>query len=111
MKSRPQKPPVPSVKDDTVRHAIIKLLSEETVSALDISREVRVAEREIYGHLEHIRRTLSTAGLHLRVVPAECRECGFVFHKRTRLTKPGKCPACRSSYISEPFFSIAEDGT
>jgi len=106
MKSRPKKPTVPSEKDDTVRHAIMTLLSDETVTALDISREVRIPEREVSGHLEHIRRTLRTTGLRLHVVPAECGECGFVFHKRERLTKPGKCPVCRSGHISEPLFSI-----
>jgi predicted Zn-ribbon and HTH transcriptional regulator len=110
MKARAKKPPIPSLKDDTVRHAIMMLLAGEAVSALDISREVRIPEREVYGHLEHIRRTLRTAGLRLQMVPAACGECGFVFHKRTRLTKPGKCPACRSSYISEPLFTIGGDG-
>ena len=106
MKSRAKKPTIPSLKEDTVRHAIMALLGGEAVSALDISREVRIPEREVYGHLEHIRRTLRTTGLRLQVVPAACGECGFIFHKRTRLTKPGKCPVCRSSHISEPFFSM-----
>lgn len=110
MKARPKKPPVPSMKDDTVRHAIMTLLSGETVTALDISREVRIPEREVSGHLEHICRTLRTTGLRLHVVPAECEECGFVFHKRTRLTKPGKCPVCRSGHIREPLFSLSEEG-
>jgi hypothetical protein len=109
MKSRPKKPPVPSVKEDTVRHAIMALLAGEKVSALDISREVRIPERDVYGHLEHIQKTLRTAGLRLQVVPAVCGECGFIFHKRTRLTKPGKCPVCRSSHISEPLFSTGEE--
>jgi transcriptional regulator len=110
MKTRAKKPAVPVLKDDTVRHAIMTLLNEETVSALDISREVKIAERDVYGHLEHIRRTLRTTGKRLLLVPAECRECGFVFHKRTRLTKPGKCPACHSSHISDPLYSIDGDG-
>jgi len=108
MKTRAKKPAVPVVKDDTVRHAIMILLAGETVSALDISREVRIPEREVCDHLEHIRKSLRNAGLHLQVVPAACGECGFVFHKRTRLTKPGKCPLCHSSYISEPLFSTNE---
>lgn len=109
MKTRAKKPPVPVLKDDTVRHVIMTLLTGATVSALDISREVRIPEREVYDHLEHIRKTLRTAGLRLLVVPAACGECGFVFHKRTRLTKPGKCPVCHSSYISEPLFTTREE--
>jgi len=110
MKARVKKPTVPVLKDDTIRHSIMTLLAGETVSALDISREVRIPEREVYGHLEHIRRTLRVTGLRLHLAPAVCGECGFVFHKRTRLTKPGKCPACRSSHISEPLYSLGEDG-
>jgi predicted Zn-ribbon and HTH transcriptional regulator len=111
MKASAKKPPVPSLKDDTVRHAIMALIAGETVSALDISREVRIPERDVYGHLEHIRRTLRTVGLCLQVVPSACGDCGFVFHKRTRLTKPGKCPVCRSSHISEPMFFTREEGS
>jgi predicted Zn-ribbon and HTH transcriptional regulator len=40
------------------------------------------------------------------VTPATCRDCHFVFHKRTRLTRPGKCPLCRSTRLSEPMFSL-----
>jgi predicted Zn-ribbon and HTH transcriptional regulator len=106
MKTRPKKPAVPLLQEDTIRHAIMTLLAGEPVTALDISREVRIPEREVAGHLEHIRKTLRTTGLRLQVVPAVCGVCGFVFHKRTRLTKPGKCPVCRSSHISEPLFSL-----
>lgn len=109
MKVRPKKPPIPSVKEDTVRHAIMALLAGEPVSAQDISQEVKIPEREVYGHLENIRRTLRTTGRHLRVIPAECGQCGFVFHKRERFTKPGKCPVCRDGHISEPLFFIGED--
>jgi predicted Zn-ribbon and HTH transcriptional regulator len=110
MKQRPKKPTIPSPKDDTVRHAILAMLSSgEPVSALEISGEVRIPEREVCGHLEHVRRTLRSTGQRLLVVPAECPECGFVFHKRDRLTKPGKCPVCGSSHISEPLFSIGTE--
>ncbi|HOP41720.1 MAG TPA: transcriptional regulator [Geobacteraceae bacterium] len=109
MKVRTKNPPIPSIKEDTVRHAIMALLVGEPVSAQDISREVRIPEREVYGHLEHIRKTLRASGRQLRVIPAECGECGFVFHKRDRLTKPGRCPVCRDGHISEPLFIIDEE--
>ncbi|MBA3060962.1 MAG: transcriptional regulator, partial [Nitrospirae bacterium] len=38
--------------------------------------------------------------------PAECAKCSFVFRKRERLKKPGKCPICRSEFIQEPLFLI-----
>jgi len=110
MKSGPKKPAVPSRKDDTLRHAILAVLSSgDPVSALEISGAVRIPEREVYAHLEHVRKTLRATGRRLAVIPAECGGCGFVFHKRERLTKPGKCPVCRGSHISEPLFSLGED--
>ncbi|MRR35836.1 transcriptional regulator [bacterium] len=109
MKARPKKPAIPSPKDDTVRHAILAVLSSgEPVSALEISGEVRIPEREVCGHLEHIRKSLHATGRRFVVVPAECVECGFVFHKRDRLTKPGKCPLCGKGPIREPLFSIGD---
>lgn len=109
MKVRPKKPVIPTAKDDTVRHAIVVILSREPVSALEISGEARIPEREVYGHLEHIRMTLRSGGRRLVVTPAECTGCGFVFRKRERFTKPGKCPVCRDGHIREPLFSIEED--
>jgi len=109
MKARPKKSPIPSQKDDTVRHAILAMLSGEPVSALEISGEVRIPEREVYGHLEHVRKTLRATGRRLVVVPAECVECGFVFHKRDRLTRPGKCPLCGKGHIREPLFAVREE--
>jgi predicted Zn-ribbon and HTH transcriptional regulator len=38
--------------------------------------------------------------------PACCRACGFVFHKRERFRKPGRCPSCQHSFIEEPVFRI-----
>lgn len=106
MKPRPKLPTVPSPHLDTLRHEIIRLLEADAMSARDISMAVHVAEREIYDHLEHIRRTLHAAGDRLEVTPAECKKCGFLFHSRDRLTKPGKCPQCRHEAIHEPLFRV-----
>ena len=65
-----------------------------------------IAEKEIYSHLEHLRKSLHAAGGMLEVTPPECRRCGFVFVKRDRLNCPGKCPVCRHEAITEPLFSI-----
>lgn len=87
----------------------MSIIEEGEHSAKDISREAGIPEKDVYGHLEHIRKSLKSlkqAGL--RVTPAECKKCGFVFKKRERLTKPGKCPVCRGTSILEPLFSIEE---
>jgi predicted Zn-ribbon and HTH transcriptional regulator len=71
-------------------------------SAREISQALHVTEKEVYDHLEHIRRS----GRHLAVTPAVCRGCGYVFSKRDRLTPPGKCPLCRHEAIAEPLFGL-----
>jgi transcriptional regulator len=106
MKKMPRQPAIPRTAQETTRHAITALLEEGTFSAKDISTTVGLAEKEVYGHLEHIRRSIQTAGGLLEVTPAECRTCGFVFAKRDRLTPPGKCPVCRNEAIMDPLFSI-----
>ena len=108
MKPTPREPSIPVEMHDTVRREIIAVLEQGERSARDLSSEVRISEKEVYGHLEHIRKTMSATGRHLEVIPAECRKCGFVFSKRERLKKPGKCPVCRGESIHEPLFSIEE---
>jgi predicted Zn-ribbon and HTH transcriptional regulator len=108
MKKGPKEPAIPVSMHDTVRHEILFALEQGSRSAGEISREVRISEREVYDHLEHIRKTAGKAGKHLIITPAECRKCGFVFTKRERLRKPGRCPLCRGESIQEALFSIGE---
>jgi predicted Zn-ribbon and HTH transcriptional regulator len=82
------------------------ILRWEPLSARDISGAMHIPEKEVYGHLEHIRRTIHASGLFLEITPAECRSCGFVFAKRYRLTPPGRCPVCRGESVFEPLFAI-----
>lgn len=93
----------------TVRRELVAALEEGPCSAKDLSAAVGIPEKEVYGHLEHIQRTMSASGRHFTVTPAECRKCGFVFSKRERLKKPGKCPACRGESIREPLFFIIQN--
>lgn len=92
---------------ETVRQKIVAAIRGETLSAREISTTVRASEKEVYNHLSHIQKTVK-GKLAFIVSPAECRKCGFCFAKRTKLTRPGKCPLCRSETISGPFFSVSE---
>jgi len=74
----------------------------------EISQTVRASEKEVLGHLEHLERSISGKGSKFIVSPAECEKCGFVFRKRKRLKKPGRCPLCRSEAVCEPLFSIRQ---
>lgn len=106
MKVKPKKTFIPSERHNTIRRQIEAILEGNSLSARDISVEVGIPEKEVYEHLEHIHRSLDREGGHLVVTPAECKECGFVFKKRDRLKKPGKCPICRSESINKPLFKV-----
>ena len=108
MKSK--SPPVPGEKSDTTRREIVAvLLDGSMLTARDISMRVRISEREVYQHLEHIRRSFQKRDCQLITTPARCNDCGFLFKKRERLKKPGKCPVCRGESIQHPLFSIREN--
>ncbi len=107
MKTKPKKPFIPAERHETIRRQIISALEGKVLSAKDISAEVGISEKEVYEHLEHIHKSIDREGSHLTVTPAECNDCGFVFKKRDRLKKPGKCPICDGESITEPMFLIA----
>ena len=96
----------PAERYETIRHYIAALLEEGTYSAKEISQMIKIPEKDVCDHLEHLQRTLGKTDKHLEVIPASCRHCGFVFKKRDRLTKPCKCPSCRSIHIQAPLFHI-----
>lgn len=107
MKVKPKKPFVPAERHETIRRHIMSAIEGKALSAKDISAEVGISEKEVYDHLEHIHRSFHHGGGYLVVTPAECQGCGFVFKKRDRLKKPGKCPVCNGESITEPLFTIA----
>jgi predicted Zn-ribbon and HTH transcriptional regulator len=89
----------------TVRQRIREALSQNPMATLDLSRALRVPEKEIIGHLEHVARSLRPPD-RLVVFPPACHQCGFVFSHRSRFTTPGRCPRCRHEGISPPVFEI-----
>ena len=102
-----KKPYISLEKHETFRQEIISVLTGRTLSAREISAEVGISEKEVVDHLGHIRIAVRKSRERLKIIPAECKKCGFRFKKRERLNKPGKCPICRSQQIQEPFFSIS----
>ncbi len=108
MKERPKEPVIPPETHDTIRQEIIAELLQGPCSARDLSGSVGIPEREVYNHLEHIQKSVVSSGRRLVILSAECKKCGFVFAKRERFTRPGKCPVCRGESIREPLFTIED---
>jgi predicted Zn-ribbon and HTH transcriptional regulator len=90
----------------TLRKQIMMLLSENEMSAREISSAVGIGEKEVYDHLSHISRSIKSQGKKLVIRPAECMGCGYVFEKRKRFTRPGRCPICKSEHIKHPSYRI-----
>ena len=90
----------------TIRQEIIDLLNSEELTIRDLSQAVSLQEKEIVGHLGHIERSLQRQGKKLMISPYKCLTCGFVFEKRTRFTKPGRCPDCKNSHIQVAQFYV-----
>lgn len=96
----------PGTAEQTIRQQMITLLSQQTCSARDLSKILGIREREVHDHLAHIARSLSVQRKRLVTIPCRCVICGYVFDNRKRLTRPGRCPRCRSERIREPRFQI-----
>ena len=94
----------------TIRQQMIELLSRESCGVRDLSRMLRISEKEIYTHLSHVQRTAISSGRRFHLTPAECLSCGYVFSKRSRFTRPSRCVRCKNERISEPVFQIGRVG-
>ena len=90
----------------TPRQQIIELLTDGEMDARELSREAGLKEKEVVGHLSHIARSLAGKGKKLTIRPAECLLCGYVFEKRQRFTRPGRCPRCKKSHLQSPRYYI-----
>ncbi|MDH3828018.1 MAG: transcriptional regulator [Desulfobacterales bacterium] len=91
----------------TIRQKIIDLLSRQEMGVRQLSGQVGIQEKEVIEHLSHIARSLAVRGKKLTIRPAECLLCGYVFEKRQRFTRPGRCPRCKKSHLQSPGFYIA----
>lgn len=91
----------------TTRQAIKELLLAEPLSSLELSQRLSCPEKEVLAHLDHIARAPGP-GLRFQITPAICKNCGFTFKKRERLTIPSRCPICRRESISRPRFALVK---
>ncbi len=97
---------VQEVNHGTIRQEMIALLEKDFHTARDLSQRLRISEKEVYDHLEHIARSISRHERRLDIQPFRCLICGYTFENRKRLTPPGRCPHCRRSHIQAARYGI-----
>lgn len=87
------------------RKLLIDVLSHEPRSVSSIAREMGLRRGDVEDDLRHALQSARAAGHDVEIVPARCKSCGFVFGD-DRLTKPGRCPACKGTRLFEPLIRV-----
>jgi predicted Zn-ribbon and HTH transcriptional regulator len=102
--------PSPGPREGTLRmfrKDLITLLLDNPLRLSEIARLYDVPLKEVLDDVKHLRKTLKQSTYRLDVTAAECRKCSFVFSTE-KLSKPSKCPQCRSTWLEEPVVQIIE---
>ncbi|MBI5182116.1 MAG: transcriptional regulator [Nitrospirae bacterium] len=94
-------------EEKTIRQEIKDLLMDRLLTSKDISKIIRIKEKDVIDHLNHI--AISVGKKDFIIEPSICMKCGFVFNKRERLTSPSRCPVCKHEGVSEPRFGIKKE--
>lgn len=89
----------------TLRQQIMDAL-DSPLSVRDISIRYGISMKDATEHLEHIIKSAKADGWRLIIDGALCEKCEFRFSERTRLTKPSRCPKCKSERILAPTFYL-----
>ena len=89
------------------RRDLIDTLKQRPISLHQLAVLLDSKPQDLEHDLQHLFRSLRKDPLCPVIVPASCRKCGFVFDGH-KLHKPGKCPRCKGTWISEPLISLEE---
>ena len=94
--------------DRTFRQRIIEILTDTPMTTEQLARKLGLPERQVEEHLVHVVKTVARDRSRRFILdPSSCLDCGFMFRDRTKLTRPSRCPHCRSEGISSPRYHIA----
>ena len=93
---------------ETLRQAIINCLktSGRPLGYKELSVMLKVSEKDLPEHMEHVAKSLRSKDRQLIVLPAACRTCGYEFENRKKMTQPSRCPLCKSERIDPPLFRL-----
>ena len=93
--------------EQTPRQRLIDLLTGARLSSFQLAQMLGIPERQVEDHLPHVVKTIARDKTRKFILdPARCQDCDFVFRDRTKLTRPSRCPLCRSEDITAPRYGI-----
>jgi transcriptional regulator len=112
VKKKPKTAAVPPPADKTRRQRIVELLEKYTLDFEALRRELGVTRKGLEEELGHLDKSLAHKGARLKVDPAVCNACGYLFKTRRdrRFHAPKRCPECKEERVTPPAFSIVVEG-
>jgi len=93
--------------DETARRRIADYLRDSDATPSELAEALGVHVRSVYAHLPHVSRSVEAEGDRFLVAPPECADCGFSGFDDL-LTRPSRCPSCKSERIEEPVLRVEE---
>lgn len=89
-----------------LRRDMIPLLLHNPLRLSELASLRKAPLKEVLNDLQHLKKTLKRSrDYRFDITPAVCRQCGFAF-ATNKLSRPGKCPACRGTWIEEPVVQV-----
>lgn len=96
----------------TPRQRIKELLIGTRLTTHQLAQMLAIPERQVEDHLVHVVQSIARDTASRFVLePPRCQDCDFVFRDRRRLTRPSRCPHCRSESIAAPRYGIDSVGS
>lgn len=90
----------------TRRQQIIEILEQNGQSAQQLANYFQTTVKDILEDLEHIDKSIKPRKL--KITPAYCKSCNFVFRGREKISRPTKCPRCNSEWIEAQMFGVQQ---
>ncbi|MGH7910083.1 MAG: transcriptional regulator [Thermodesulfobacteriota bacterium] len=90
----------------TIRQALFEELLEGSRTVRELSQAIRIPEKEVITHLTYVKQSALNKGYRFIIKPSECLNCGFIFDKRDKPKKPGRCPRCKEEHLTNPSFGL-----
>ncbi len=89
----------------TRREEIAQFLRRRPATVKDVAAQFDLRHSLALDDLQHVRKSNREDFV---IEPARCRNCGFEFRDRDRLSTPSRCPECKDERIDGPWFRIEE---